>query len=302
MTRPFRPLIAGAIFLLALIPAGVALAVTLAVVVNGVPITSYDIDQRVALLTISGQNASRTNATNQLIDEAIQVTEAQRLGVTVSEQQVSSAFANIAQQVGMGVGEFEGALRQAGVAPETLRASLRAQIYWSILVQARMQITPAIRQDDVTAQLLAQGGANETIREYTMQRIIFVVPDGASTAYVNQRRSEAQAFRQRFTGCENTLAMAVNLTDVTVRDIGRDMSQLNQAQRDAVQGTAAGRTTGPERTTLGIEIVAVCDVVEVQANEAARTEIQQELLINQGEAIGQDYLAELRERAIIIRY
>lgn len=302
MYRPARPLIACALFLLALIPATGVSAVTLEVVVNGVPITSYDIDQRVALMAISGQGGGRTTATNQLIDEAIEVTEAQRLGIAVSDSQVSTAFANIAQQVGMGTSEFSNALLQAGVNPETLRQSLRAQIYWSILVQARLQTAPGVLQQDVTAQLLAQGAATQTVREYRLQRIIFVVPDGATNAYVNQRRSEAQAFRQRFTGCENTLAMAVNLTDVTVRDIGRDIGQLNAAQREAVERASAGTITSPERTGLGIEVVAVCDVVEVQANEAARTEIQNELLINQGEAIGQEYLAELRERAIIIRY
>jgi peptidyl-prolyl cis-trans isomerase SurA len=301
MNRPRRPKIAYALLLLGLIPA-VAAAVTLTAVVNGVPITSYDIDQRVALMTISGQSAGRTGATNQLIDEAIQITEAQRFGIAVSSQQVSSAFNNIAQQVGLSVSQFEQALWEAGVAPDTLRNSLRAQIYWSILVQGRLQAAPAVRQADVTAQLLAQGGAAETVREYQMQRIIFVVPAGAGNSYVNQRRSEAQSFRQRFADCSNTLAQAANLTDVTVRDIGRDIGQLNQAQQNDVRSTAAGRTTGPERTDLGIEVIAVCSVTEVQANEAARTEIQNDLLIDQGEVFAQDYLAELRERAIIIRY
>lgn len=302
MTRFRRSLTAAALMLFSLLGASAASAVTLELVVNGVPITSYDIDQRVALLTISGQNNSRTAATNQLIDEAIQVTEAQRLGITVTNAQVSAAFANVAQQVGMGITQFEGALWQAGVAPDSLRASLRAQIYWSILVRARLQIQPAVRQDDITAQLLAQGAQNQTVQEYRVQRIIFVVPEGAGGNYVAQRRSEAQSFRQRFTGCESSLALAANLRDVTVRDIGRDLAQLTPSQREAVQGTAAGRTTAPEQTNLGIEIVAVCEVTTVQANEAARTELAQELLIQQGETIGQEYLAELRERAIIIRY
>ena len=80
------------------------------------------------------------------------------------------------------------------------------------------------------------------------------------------------------------------------------MSLLSETQVQRVESTDAGRTTRPEQTSRGIEVVAVCSVAEVQANEQARSAIQTELLINQGEAIGQDYLAELRERAIIIRY
>ncbi len=301
MTRPLRPLIACAVFLLALIPASGAFAVTLAAVVNGVPITSYDVDQRVALQQISGQTASRTTALNELIDEAIEVSEAIRLGATVNQSQIDAAFASIAQQVGMGVSQFQQALRDSGVAPDSLKSQIKAQIYWSMLVQARLQITTPVRQDDVTAQLLAEG-ADQTVREYRLQQIIFVVPANSTNAYVNQRRSEAQTFRQRFTGCDNTLALAANLRDVTVRDIGRDTSNLTATQVQALQGTAAGHTTAPEQTTLGIEILAVCSVTEVQANETARTQIQNQLLIDQGDQIGQDYLAELRTRAIIVRY
>ena len=298
----FRHAIVWALVLLALVPASHAFAVTLEVVVNGVPITSYDIAQRVALQRVSGQTASTNAATNQLIDESIQVSEALRLGVRVSQQQIDAAFASIAQQVEMSVSQFSAALREAGVTPDTLKQQVRAQIYWSILIQARLQTNPVVRQDDVTAALLAQGGTNQTVRQYRLQQIIFVVPQGSSNNYVNQRRSEAESFRQRFSGCENSLTRAQNLRDVTVRDLGRDVSQLSQTQFQSVQSTSAGRTTRPERTSRGIEIVAVCSVTEVQANEQARTEIQNELLIDQGEQIGQDYLAELRENAIIIRY
>lgn len=301
MTRSFRPLIACAVFLMALIPASGAFAVTLVAVVNGVPITSYDVDQRVALQQISGQTANRTTATNELIDEAIQVSEAIRLGANVNQSQVDAAFANVAQQVGMSVSQFEQALVQSGVAPDTLKQRIKAQIYWSLLLQQHLQIANPVNQTDVTAQLLAQG-ADQTVREYRLQQIIFVVPQNSTNAYVNQRRSEAQTFRQRFTGCENTMALAANLRDVTVRDIGRDTSSLSASQRQALETTAAGHTTSPERTSLGIEVIAVCSVEVVQANEQARAEIQNQLLIDQGDQIGQDYLAELRERAIIIRY
>src|SRR5688572_4570935 len=82
-------------------------AITIEVIVNGIPITSYDIEQRLALQQISGQTPSRTAATNELIDELIQIGEAVRLGVNIPQSQIEGAFASIAQQVGMGVNQFE---------------------------------------------------------------------------------------------------------------------------------------------------------------------------------------------------
>ena len=293
-------LIAAVLLLLG--PATAAFAIGIEVVVNGIPITSYDIDQRVALQRISGETPNRTVAANQLIDETIQISEAVRLGGTISTAQVDAAFATIARQVGMGITEFNGALREAGVDPDTLKRRLSAQIAWSGLLQLRTQMTAVVRQDAVTQALIAGGRQTETVREYQLQQIVFVVPANSTDAFVTQRRNEAENFRQRFQGCDSTLAVAQTLRGVVVLNIGRDMGQLTAAQADAVETTNAGRTTRPERTGRGIEIVAVCAVTVVAGNENARNEVQNQLLIARAEEIGLEYLAELRAKAIIIRF
>jgi peptidyl-prolyl cis-trans isomerase SurA len=150
--------------------------------------------------------------------------------------------------------------------------------------------------------MLAAGRQTELVREYRLQQIIFVVPAGSSAGFISQRRSEAEAFRQRFQGCENSMAQAAQLRGVVVLDIGRDTSRLTAAQMEGVEATAPGRVSRPEQTTQGIEVVAVCSVVQVAGNEAARTDIQTQLIIQRGEQIGADYLAELRTRAIIQRF
>lgn len=301
MRRLFRTA-AVALGLLVLAPATSALAVTIEAVVNGVAITSYDISQRVALQQISGQTPSTAAATEELIDELVQIGEAIRVGFVVSNAQVEAAFAQVASQVGLSVSQFNSALRQAGVEPDTLRRRLQAQIAWQALLQGRITTGNPVRQGDITAALLAAGRENETVREYRMQQVIFVLPQGAGGGAVAQRRNEAEAFRQRFGGCENTLTQAATLRDVVVVDIGRDANRLTQAQAEDVQGTAAGRMTRPQQTARGIEIIAVCSITEVAANETARMEIQNELLGAGVDQVGRDFLAELRARAVIQRF
>ena len=300
--KRFLHALAAAIVVLITAQAAPALAITIEVIVNGVPITSYDIEQRMALQQISGQTPSRTTATNELIDEMIQIGEAVRLGVNIPQTQIDGAFATIAQQVGMSVSQFNAALSQSGVNPDSLKRRLQAQIAWGTLMQARVQTTTVVNQADVTAAMLAAGRQTELVREYRLQQIICVVPAGSSAGFISQRRSEAEAFRQRFQGCEASMAQAAQLRGVVVLDIGRDTSRLTAAQMEGVAATAAGRVSRPEQTGQGIEVVAVCSVVQVQGNEAARTEIQTELIIQRGEEIGTEYLAELRARAIIQRF
>jgi peptidyl-prolyl cis-trans isomerase SurA len=301
MRRSLRPL-AIILAVLFIVPAGSAFAITIVATVNGVPITSYDVEQRVALQRISGQTPSNSSATTELIDELVQLGESIRLGVNVPQAQIDAAFASIAGQVDMNISQFNDALRQSGIEPESLKRRLQAQIAWSILMQNRLQTNPGIRQDDVTAALLAQGRQTEMVREYRLLQIIFVAPADASAAAINQRRSEAEAFRQRFGGCDTALAQASALRGVVVVDIGRNADRLTSAQRDALDTTEAGRTTRPERTSQGVEIIAVCSVTQVAGNEAARVDITNQLILERGEQIGEDYLAELRARAIIQRF
>lgn len=302
MTSFARRATAAAIAFAMLLPATMAFAVSLVANVNGTPITSYDVDQRIALHRISGGAGTSTAALNELIDEVIQLGEAERRGIFVSASQVEAAFAQIAGQVGMGVSQFTGALREAGVDPDTLRRRLRAQIGWGGVMQG-LAAAGAVNQQDVTREMLGQGLQSATIREYLLMPIVFVIPANASNGVVSQRRSEAEAFRQRFAGCDGALAQASTLTGVVVLDITRrDSTELTGEQGNAVLNTQAGQTTAPSRTTQGYEIIAVCSVTEVQANEQARSEITNELLIAQSEEIGEDYLAELRQDAIIQRY
>jgi peptidyl-prolyl cis-trans isomerase SurA len=273
----------------------------ISIVVNGLPITTYDIQQRARLNRLTGQNGSNEHATDELIDEAVQLYEAARVGIRPSEAQVDRAFASVAASVKLSPSQLVQALSQNGVAASSLRARLRAAIAWQGLVQQHMQENSPVRPEDVISQLLAQGPVEEmTMGEYTLQQIIFVVPEGSSSAYVQQRQREANAFRSRFTGCDNSLEQARQLHDVVVRPMGRrDSTQLSGPQGEEIEATEAGHATPPHRTNLGVELVAVCSVRQIQSTAAARDAIEQKLAIAQQPEIGKELLAELRAKAII---
>lgn len=273
---------------------------TIRVIVNGIPITNYDISQRVRLLRISGGSATNTNAQRELIDEAVQMSEALRRGVNVSESQVDNAYAAIARGINMSTSQLTSALSGEGIAAASLKSRIRAQIAWSILVQQRLA-SEAVRNDDIVAALFADGNQDAlTATEYILQQIIFVVPSGASSGVVQQRRREAENYRLRYDGCATGLQQASTLRDVVVRDIGRRMaSELTGQQGSAVQSTAVGDATRPFQTDNGFELIGVCEKRDVQSSADARSAVENRLSLAKGEEVGQEYLAELRAAAII---
>ena len=274
------------------------------VLVNDVPITSYDINQRMRLNKLSGgKNVTTQAATDELIDETLEMIEAQRGGLAIRDQQIDLAFAGIAARLKLTPPGLTKALTSQGVDPSSLKKRLRAQLTWQSLVQRRTQSKAQVTAEDVKAGVSQKGDANSLkITEFTLQQIIFVVPSGSPVALYAQRRSEAQALRQRFAGCDQSLAQAKLLRGVVVKDIGRrESTDLTGPEGDSIRQTPVGKTAEPAQTPDGIELIAVCATRDIHSSEAARTEVQNDLYLKQAADLGKDYLKELRDRAIIER-
>ncbi len=271
------------------------------VLVNDQPITRYDISQRARLMRLGGVSGGEKAATEELINETLKMYEAAKRGVGVPDPRVNAAYASIAQNLKMTPDQLTKALAGEGIDAASLKQRIRAQMTWEQLVQRRTQLTAQIKSSDVTEALLAKGEPQSmTATEYMLQQIVFVVPSGSPRGLYAQRRREAEAFRQRFKGCDNSLEQAKQLNGVVVKQIGRrDTTQLAGPDGEAIQRTSPGKTAPPIQTELGIELIAVCSTREIKSTALARAEIQNELYVQQSEELGKEYLQELRERAII---
>jgi peptidyl-prolyl cis-trans isomerase SurA len=276
---------------------------SIAVLVNEVPITHYDISQREKLMALGGAKASTKLATDELIDETLEMYEAKKRGVKVSDSQVNGAFSSIAQRLKMSPAQFTQALASRGVDATTLKQRLRAQIIWQTLVQHRTESKAAITSQDIASAMLAKSSGDlkqATLNEYTLQQIVFVVPKGSSPSLYAQRKREAEAFRQRFQGCDKSLEQASQLHGVVVKNIGRrDDTQLNGAEGNDIKKTPAGKTAPPYQMDEGVELIAVCSVKQVQSTAGVRAEVTNDLYLKQSKDLGKDYLDELRKAAII---
>jgi peptidyl-prolyl cis-trans isomerase SurA len=275
------------------------------VLVNDVPITEYDVNQRQRLdrLGSGGKPVSRDKVIDELIDEMVESIEAQRQGVSVPDSQVDAAYANIAQHLKMNPAGLNKALASQGVDSQALKKRLRAQMLWQQLVQRRTVAKAKVTSEDIKQALAAkdaQGSAMAT--EYELQQIIFVVSKGSSDAFFQQRWNQAQAYRQRFAGCDQSIEQAKSLQDVVVKNIGRHTSaDFAGPLGDAIGKTKVGAATAPQKIDQGIQLIAVCSSHEIQSNAQARTEAENSLYIKQAADLGKDYLDELRKQAIIER-
>jgi peptidyl-prolyl cis-trans isomerase SurA len=293
--------------LLTLTLAGPAFAQsTIKVLVNDEPITSYDIRERGKMLRVfTGGKQGEKQAMEQLIEERLMVQEAARRNVEVTDAELDQELDNRARAAKLTGAQFTQALRQAGVDPQTFKDFLRANLAWQQVVRARFRATIEVTEQDVTAALTGEVPADpaaveQTVFEYRLQQIIFIVPAGAGAGAETARRNEASAFRQAFQGCDQSLTQAAGSPGIVVKpQVRREEGQLAPALKEALAALEVGGVTEPEKVEQGIQLLAVCAKTAIAGQTEATVEAREEISTERGQLLARRYLRDLRADAVV---
>ncbi len=276
------------------------------VLVNGEPITSYDIKKRAAFLKLRRIGGNRTKkATDELIDEKLKYQEAVVKRTLAPDSMVKNAFADFAKRNKMSANQMSKVLNQAGVSAKHFKEFLRIQISWQRTVGSKFQNKSSdVSQSDALFSIRKSGKAKPETREFKLQQVIFVVPQAKRKKLLRQRVAEAKAFSQQFTSCTDTLSQIKNLRDVALKELGRVLEpELPQNWKEEVISTEAGKATRVKETSKGAEFLAVCSVRNVSDDKAAQMITQSkefDSLTTKGNDISNEYLRELRSKATIV--
>ena len=249
----------------------------IAAVVNDQPITTLDVRNRMRLiLTSAGVQPDETmlaqiqdQAIRALIEETLQLQQAQEFDLEVDEAEVDAAIQDAAARNGATVEDVAADLRANGIDVETLRQQIRAEIAWQIMVSGRyrsririsdQQIATALeRQTEAAAQpqfnlaeivieIRAVDGGEERAAQ-TVQAVYGALSNGAPFPEVASQFSDApSASRGGFTGW---------LSEASLRP------QVLQIVRQL----QPGQISNPIRVPGGFQIVAVVDKREGQVVE-----------------------------------
>ncbi len=291
---------------LALVAAGLsrpALAQQVAVIVNGSPITTYDIEQRTKFNTLSTHKTpTRQEVIEELIDEKLKVQIGERYKLEVSDADVDSAYANMSRRMHLSPEQLTGALAHAGVDAQTLKARIRADIAWQQIVRGKFQSSLQVRDKDVFKKLQGENKdeKKEVGYEYQLRPVLFLIPAGASEQVIDGRKREAEALRVRFDKCDSGLNFARALRDVVVRDqIVKSSADLAPELRKILDEVEVGKLTAPEVTPQGVQMFALCAKRQNAVDSAATKEVRDEMFAQQFQAKSKRYLEVLRKQAMI---
>jgi peptidyl-prolyl cis-trans isomerase SurA len=280
---------------------GVARAQQVVVIVNGEPITALDIEQRSKLAELSTHKApARQEVLDELINEKLKVREAKKFGLEISSSEVDSAFATMAGRMRLTPDQLTDQLAKSGIHVATLKARIKADLTWPQLVRGRYSSSLQIGDKDILTAMDSK--STDTVGyDYTLRPILFLVPAGSPETFVEGRKREAEALRNRFQDCESGIAFARALKDVAVRDqVIRSSADIPVELRKVLEGVEVGRLTAPEVTKFGVEMFAMCAKKESTAdNSPIRRQVRESIMAQRYEQRSKQYLQELRRGAML---
>lgn len=297
-------LIAGCAVALAVLAGGISplQAQTVAVMVNGEPITNFDIEQRTKLnFLTTRKQMSRQEVIEELINDKVKIKEAKRFGVDPTSSDIDGAYAGMASRMRISPDQLTKSLESQGIRPETLKARLKADMVWSSLVRGRYKESLQVGEKDVAAAAQESGEPTQTEAfEYKLQPIVLIVPRGSASAAIDVRRKEAEALRERVQSCEQANTYFKSMQNAAIREtVTKTSADIPGPLRELLDKTPIGRLTPPEITKQGVEMVALCDRKPTKIDTPKKREIREKMYTQKYEAKQKAYLADIRKAAMI---
>jgi peptidyl-prolyl cis-trans isomerase SurA len=279
-------------------------AQTVAVMVNGEPITNYDIEQRSKLTFLTThKQPDRQQVIDELIDEKVKIKEAKKYGVDPTATDIDQSYAAMGSRMRISPEQLTKSLESQGIRPDTLKARLKADMVWSNLVRGRYKESLQIGEKDVAAAVQVSGGDEKQEAEafeYKMQPIVLIVPRGSGPAAIEARHKEAEALRSRVQTCDEANAFFKSMQNTAIREaIVKTSADIPAVLREVLDKTPIGHLTPPEVTKQGVEMVALCARKPTTVDTPKKKEIRDKMYVQKYEAKSKSYLQEVRKAAMI---
>ncbi|AMA57816.1 MULTISPECIES: SurA N-terminal domain-containing protein [unclassified Bradyrhizobium] len=278
-------------------------AQNIVLMVNGEPITDFDIEQRSKLDQLTTQKVpTREQVINELIDDKVKMREGKKYGVDPGVSDINQSYEGMAQRMRITPDQLTKSLESKGVRPETLKARMKSEMVWTSLVRGRYKEKLMVGERDVAQAVQAQTGEKLQIEgtEYKMQPIVLIVPRGSSPAFLETRKKEAETYRSRVASCAEANSLFRSTPNATIRDtVTKTTAELPEPLRKVLDDTPIGRLTAPEMTKNGIEMVVLCSRKPTMIDTPKKREVREKMYQEKYEKTQKAYLDELRKAAMI---
>ena len=239
-----------------------------AAVVNDEIISALDLEMRlrIAMASSGVEDTAETRqrllrpVMRQLIDERLQTQEAERLGISVVDEAVEQAFAQIARNNQLPPERFAQAMQQAGILPQALKQQLRAALTWRAVIDRRIRPQVQIGEEEISDVLarLKEGEGQRVVRVAE----IFLSFDNADEE--REVRATAERLIDQIRQGASFSEVARQFSQAATASVGGDLGWLLEAElppevSEIASDMSPGEMVGPIRSVTGYYIILLRD-------------------------------------------
>jgi peptidyl-prolyl cis-trans isomerase SurA len=283
----------------------------IAAVVNDDVVSLQDLTERLQLVLVTSgvedSNEARRRLAPQvlrgLIEETLQLQEARRLDIQVSEDEIARALANIAERNNLTIEEMRRFLQERNVPLETLNRQLEAQIAWVKVVnrQIRPRAAVSVDQLEMAVQEFRQGQGQP---ELLLSEIVLPVDSPSQEEAV---AADAGRLVQTLREGADFASLARQVSVAASAEAGGDVGWMPAARIPpellaALEGMAPGEVSPPIKSSIGYHIFWLRDRRQQRSAAPDGVELRlTQILLPADEDADQATLIDLRARAEALR-
>ncbi len=281
-------------------------------VVNGMPITLYQVRQRLQILKQGPKTVTVTDqhALDELIDDDIVYGELKSIGVMIGAKEVDSAVEQMAESNGISLGSLKADLKSKGIDFDAYREEIKSELARSKLVGYKFRTEITVTEDDLQRYYIEHRKEFSQVRQADVSHILIEVPPDSSDRRKKDLLKKAGSVMAKLVSGEGFSKVAERYSDDRLtRKAGGELGYVEQGTLypvvdRAIFSAVPGRLIGPLRTPVGYEIIKVNGFKssELLPLKDVKDKIRSLLYTRKLEAALKGWLLTKRRKAIITIY
>ncbi len=256
--------------------------------------------------TLPSERALRTQSTEKLILDSVQMQLATRMGIQVSDPQLDQTIASIAAEQKMTLGQLRAEVLPSGTDYNTYREEIRRELILGEVRRANVRNRIYITEQEVNnlVKLIDEQGNEQA--EYRLGHILIEFPNEPTDQDIEQAKSRASKVLELLNSGSEFAKIATASSGGPKALEGGDLGWMNINSMptlfaEAVQGKEKDNIIGPIRSGAGFHILKIADLrgiekVEVSEVNARHILIKPSIILSDEKA--KKMLSEFREQLI----
>jgi peptidyl-prolyl cis-trans isomerase SurA len=245
----------------------------------------------------------RRDFLNRLIENRLQLQEAEREKITVEEVELNEEFLDRIKRYGAKTEEdFEKLVRGQGVTVESIKKRLRDGLKVNKLVRRKVTLRVSVTEAEITQYLDENRAKLETGLSFHARHIL-ITPEADSDVGWESARIKAEMLRTQLEDGADFVELAKQHSrDATARD-GGDLGPLKRGElapevESELLTLAPGQVSRPVRSPLGFHVFKLEGKDSLEA-ASIRQQIRDILFRQQFDTRLDSWLKEIKQRALI---